>query len=535
MANSEDKPGLPGDDPEMTVVAQDDPEHIPAIPQGNEDKTIVAPRAPRVPEGNEDETVVTPQEPEFSADSDEDIPVSQPQPGAYTAARLTTQALADDSTQVKTQPDISPLTGRSYVPHSRNVIKDRFVLESRLGKGGMGQVYRARDLRKEEAEDDNPWVAIKFLGEEFSRHPKALISLQREAKKSQQLAHPNVLTVYDFDRDGDRVFMTMELLEGAPLSALKSLKFAEGKMPLTADLIVQMAAGLAYAHQHGVVHSDFKPDNVFVTAEGRIKILDFGIARIVDSATQKDSFDAGELGAMTLRYASLEMLRREKEPHPSDDVYALGLIAYQLFDGAHPYGGRTAEDAFQQGLKPKPLTKNIKRHQWKAIAGALQLERSNRTATAEQFLKEFTGASLRNRLLTAAVLVLAISSGFFAWEASKPEGPAVAFTELPVQVQSQFRENIDRGLQSAGIQDWDGASRYFMAAYALHPRNPEAEKGLEMLVENLARMAPTATSPREQGYLLKIMDAYAEENEYLANSSQLAATRDLLRGKLADN
>jgi serine/threonine protein kinase len=424
------------------------------------DRTVLAPSSdpgalPRLPEGNEDETLLA-------------APAS---PGPYTAAELPTLAVDEEATQVNTNPGASPLTGRSYVPHFSNVIKDRFVLESRLGKGGMGQVYKARDLRKEEAKDDNPWVAIKFLGEEFSRHPKALISLQREAKKSQQLAHPNLLTVYDFDRDGDRVYMTMEMLQGDDLSGFKKIKFAEGKEPSNETLIEQMASGLAYAHQNGLVHSDFKPDNVFVTTEGRVKILDFGIARIMDSAVQKDSFDAGELGAMTLRYASLEMLRRDSDPHPADDVYALGLIAYQLYAGAHPYGGRTALDALEQGLKPQPI-KGLKRHQWRAIVGAIALERVDRTPSAEQFLKEFSGTSRRNRMLVAMVLVLALVSGYFAWEASKPEGPAVPFAELPVQVQNEFRSHIDRGQQSAEIADWDGASRYFIAAYALHPRNP---------------------------------------------------------------
>ncbi|HEY7776651.1 MAG TPA: hypothetical protein VIC02_08930, partial [Kineobactrum sp.] len=165
MANSEDKPGIPGDDPEMTVVAEAGSGEAPVIAEGNEDKTLVLPQAPSVREGNEDKTLVIPRAPGASEgnedetrvaqpepvpfeDSDEGTLVSQPQPGLYTAARLTTQAIGDDATQVKTHPGISPLTGRSYVPHSRNVIKDRFVLESRLGKGGMGQVYRARDLRK---------------------------------------------------------------------------------------------------------------------------------------------------------------------------------------------------------------------------------------------------------------------------------------------------------------------------------------------------------------------------------------------------
>jgi serine/threonine protein kinase len=510
MVKPKDPQDRPADDEDKTVLA------------ATADQTVIAGAMetgvlPPLPEGNEDTTLLAQQAPPAS-------------PGLYTAAELPTRAVGDDRTEVNTHPGASPLTGRSYVPHASNVIKDRFVLESRLGKGGMGQVYKARDLRKEEANDDNPWVAIKFLGEEFSRHPKALISLQREAKKSQQLAHPNVLTVYDFDRDGDRVYMTMEMLQGDALSGLKKITFAEGKEPSNETLIEQMASGLAYAHENGLVHSDFKPDNVFVTTEGRVKILDFGIARIMDSAVQKDSFDAGELGAMTLRYASLEMLRRDSDPHPADDVYALGLIAYQLYAGSHPYGGRTALDALEQGLKPEPI-KGIKRHQWRAIAGAIALERADRTPSAEQFLKEFSGTSRRNRILMAMVLVLALASGYFAWEASKPEGPAVPFAELPMQVQNEFRGNIDRGQQSAEIGDWDGASRYFIAAYALHPRNPEAENGLRMLVQHLEQLAPGMVTPRQQEYLLKLMDAYAEENEFLANNAQLAQLRTTLRAQ----
>ncbi len=129
------------------------------------------------------------------------------------------------------------------------IIRDRFVIEERVGKGGMGQIFRARDLRKEEAEDDNPYIAIKFLGEEFSKHPRALINLQREAKKTQQLAHPNILTVYDFDRDGDRVYMTMELLNGAALSSWTNINFKEGRKPTIPSLIEGMASGLSHAHK----------------------------------------------------------------------------------------------------------------------------------------------------------------------------------------------------------------------------------------------------------------------------------------------
>jgi len=411
------------------------------------------------------------------------------------------------------------------------VIKSRFVLEERLGKGGMGQVYKARDLRKEEALDDNPWVAIKFLGEDFSRHPKALISLQREAKKSQQLAHPNVVTVYDFDRDGDRVYMTMEFLEGAPLSRWESLDLPGERNDIVGSFIEQIAAGLAYAHEHGVVHSDLKPDNVFVTKDGRVKILDFGIARIAESAAEKDSFDAGELGALTLKYASLEMLRGGNDTHPADDVYALGLIAYQLYTGEHPFEGKTAEQALEAGLSPSQI-KSLSRSESRAIQRALAFHQKDRIQSAEQFLKVFHGRPARNRLLLAVVVVLSVLSITFGYRALQPEGPAVSFASLPTEVQAEFTRNLELGHNSADIQDWDGAARYFMAAYDLHPRNAEAEQGLERLATHLVSLSPGLTSERQRAYLLSMIQSYSS-NEYLTNHPTLSGLREQLEGELA--
>jgi serine/threonine protein kinase len=410
------------------------------------------------------------------------------------------------------------------------VVRDRFVILERLGKGGMGEVYKARDLMKVEAEDDNPYVAIKFLGDAFVQHPRALISLQREAKRSQQLAHPNVLTVYDFDRDGDRVYMTMEFLDGAPLSGWDSIKFLEGRQPTAYQLIEDMAKGLAYAHEHGVVHSDLKPDNVFVTVDGRIKILDFGIARIMDSALEKDSFDAGELGALTMRYASLEMLQGGKDPHPADDIYALGLMAYQLFSGIHPYEGKNAFEAMKLGIKAPPL-KGLKSRERKAIERAIAFERADRTPSADVFLSEFTGRRGRNLALVAAVFVLTISSGYFAYEASLSAGPSIPFEELSIKDQQDFNINIDLGRQSSEIEDWDGASRYYMAAYDLHPRNRLAEEGLESLAQHLVGIAATLESPRQKQYLLTMLQGYSQ-NEYLDNHEALSAERKRLETEL---
>ncbi|MBX9705476.1 MAG: serine/threonine protein kinase, partial [Gammaproteobacteria bacterium] len=158
-------------------------------------------------------------------------------------------------------------------------LKQRFVLEELLAIGGMGNVYKARDLRKEEAKDLNSTVAIKVLGDEFRYHPEAFVALQREARRIQQLAHPNIVTVYDFDRDGDIVFMTMEYLHGLTLDEI--IKNPEIK--LSTQRIMEIAAAAAsaldLAHQHGIIHSDLKPSNIFITHSGEVKIIDFGIAR----------------------------------------------------------------------------------------------------------------------------------------------------------------------------------------------------------------------------------------------------------------
>lgn len=426
---------------------------------------------------------------------------------------------------------VNPAGAKALDRAQGGVIKDRFVLEARLGKGGMGQVFRAVDLRKQEAQDDNPRVAIKFLGEEFAKHPRALISLQREAKKTQQLAHPNILTVYDFDREGDRVYMTMELLDGAPLGDWEGIEFKEGKKPSVEFLIQEMATGLAYAHKQGFVHSDFKPDNVFVTDDGRLKILDFGIARMMEeAAVEADSFDAGELGALTVRYASLEMLEGNNKPHPSDDVYALGLMAYQLYTGKHPYEGKSAKKALEAEMMPEPI-KGLKRHQWRAILGALQLKRDKRTKTAEEFLKAFNGTQQRNQFLIATVGVLVLVSVYLWYQARLAAGPAIPFDELPVATQEVITNDIEMGYKSIEAGDWDGASRYFMKAYDLHPRNAEVEAGLERVRDMVIERAAGMTNLRQKEYLLKLVDAYSE-HEFFGNDDQMRALREQLRAEL---
>lgn len=311
--------------------------------------------------------------------------------------------------------DITP-SSAPQTPKSNDgvVIKNRFELSELLGVGGMGAVYKAVDRRKLEASDSDPYVAIKVLNDDFKNHPDAFISLQREARKSQTLAHPNIVNVFDFDRDGEMVFMTMEYLEGAPLDALLRESAGSG-LPKEQALTVlaDIAKALIYAHSHHIVHSDFKPGNIFVTDSKGTKVFDFGISRAVKPSgtfvsTERDEtvFDAANLGALTPAYASLEMLEG-KDPAPSDDVYALACVAYELFCGRHPFNKTPADKAKSQRLEPKKI-KHLSRRQWQAIKRGLALSRADRTATVSDFYDHFFGRT-RWPLWVAGLSVVSVS------------------------------------------------------------------------------------------------------------------------------
>ena len=272
------------------------------------------------------------------------------------------------------------------------ILRDRFVIEEAVGEGGMGLVFRARDRRREEANDRNPFVAIKVLGEDFKTHPDALISLQREARRMQQLSHPNIASVYDFDRDGSHVYLVMELLEGESLDRILERHPNVG-LPREQALKVIEGAGsaLRHAHSRGLVHSDFKPANVFVTRSGEVKVIDFGIARIAKDATHVGDaamtlFDAGKLGAWTNAYASPEQMLDGATPDARDDVYALGLVAYEALAGMHPFGRKSAVEAKFREMKVAPVPV-LSDRQNAVLASALHFDRDHRLADTMELVR----------------------------------------------------------------------------------------------------------------------------------------------------
>lgn len=389
--------------------------------------------------------------------------------------------------------------------HPGCVINSRFVLEAEIGKGGMGVVFAAIDRRKQEARDPNPHVALKVLSADFQRHPQAFMALQREARKAQSLAHPNVVTVFDFDRDGDVVYMTMELLSGRPLEAIiKDVRDEGVPAGIALPIIRGIAEGLAYAHRKGIVHSDLKPGNVFITEDGTPKILDFGIARAVPSSAaddKNDVFDAGSLGAYTEAYATDEMVEG-RDPHPADDMYALGIIAYELLCGSHPYLRHSAPSARDLGIRPESL-RGVKRNEARAIASCLSFERARRPSDAGEFLKLFRGGSRLLQASIAAIVALLIAAGWLSYQNYLETGPAIPFSALSAEQQHLFREKMTQGQEEWAFFERDGigvalisAVDLYAEAYRIHPRNREAVAALERAALALLDSAEDKTQRR---------------------------------------
>ena len=363
----------------------------------------------------------------------------------------------DDKTRIasKTETETAP------VPESEsaavgmedgqsNLLKQRFVLEKVLGAGGMGVVYKAKDLLKVEAQDRDPYVAIKVLGEDFKTHPQAFIALQRESRKSQRIAHPNIVNVFDFDRDGDNVFMTMEYLEGQPLDEMLRQYHATGLPTDSAWPVVEgMCEALMYAHAEKIIHSDFKPGNVFVTNKGTAKVFDFGIARAVAKVEKLDShdddrtvFDATELGALTPAYASLEMLEG-KTPDIRDDVYALGCVVYEIFTGRHPFNKVPADEAQQQGLRPERIP-NISKRQWRVIEKSLAFKREDRIASVDEFWEQINASqkSAYKWVTLTAISVLTALVVYFQFFQQAPQG--ISEDDIRDKVEYQVKLDILR-------------------------------------------------------------------------------------------
>jgi len=300
------------------------------------------------------------------------------------------------------------------------VLLNRYRLVEELGRGGMGQVFKAVDRYLEGDGKRNPFIALKALNATYVADVDARSALLDEAMRAKTLSHDNIVRVDNFDWDGPYIFITMEYLRGNALDVLMRRDFADGLPVATAwPIIEKMGDALEYAHRKGVVHSDVKPSNIFITHKNAVKVLDFGISRLMarSAAIQTETqFEQGNpIAGLTPAYASLEQWRRE-EPDPRDDIYAFALVVYELLTGKHPFAGAPSVRAFEVGLEPRRIDA-LSRAQWEALRSALELSREARTKTVKEFQRCFAPPTIlrKYRVLIggggAAIAAAAIAFG----------------------------------------------------------------------------------------------------------------------------
>jgi serine/threonine protein kinase len=204
------------------------------------------------------------------------------------------------------------------------VAAQRYEIIEEVGRGGMGLIYKARDRRL------NRIVALKRLPENLRDHPKALQLFLNEAQAAARLNHPNIVTVFDTDQEDGTFFITLELLQGYPLNVILKQRSRLGPRD-TARIGSQVARGLQYAHDQQVVHRDIKTANLFLTHEKVVKIMDFGLAKMMEEVRRGSTVIGG-----TPSYMAPEQATGDRVDHRAD-LYSLGITLFELAVGHVPF------------------------------------------------------------------------------------------------------------------------------------------------------------------------------------------------------
>jgi tetratricopeptide (TPR) repeat protein/TolB-like protein len=348
-----------------------------------------------------------------------------------------------------------------------------------IGAGGMGEVYRARDTRL--GRD----VAIKVLPAEFAADPERLRRFEQEARAVAALSHPNVLAVYDVGTHEAIPYLVTELLEGGSLR--DRLRAGGLTVRKAVETGVQIAQGLSAAHEKGIVHRDLKPGNVFVTTNGQVKILDFGLAKLTQPETPHDPYGktvsgepSTESGAVlgTMGYTSPEQLRGDRADARSD-IFSFGCVLYEMLAGTSPFLKRTGAETVTAIMSedPAPLSGT-----GRAIAPALQeivnrcLEKrpEDRFSSAHDLalaLRAYSGGSetpvtakvkapvrvlrVRRSWLVAAAgvgLLAVAAAAVLVWKPWRRQAPAASFDPASVVVAVFENQTGDASLDKMGKQ-----------------------------------------------------------------------------------
>jgi formylglycine-generating enzyme required for sulfatase activity len=310
------------------------------------------------------------------------------------------------------------------------VIAGRYRLIAIVGEGGSGRVYEAVDLTRPGEARDGDIVALKVLTEPFDQTAGHYAALQAQFTRWRRLQHPYIVRLFDCERDGTIVYIVMEYVAGESLytrlhrpdaTAEPSTGTPEGDRSRL--IIASVAQALAYAHQQGVVHGDLKPGNVLVDARGDVKVIDFALTRWL--ARPNGTRDE-RAAAATPRYASPQIMAGEK-PRPSDDVYSLACVAYEMLTGVHPLEG--SPDA-------APRRPGLTYGEHRALLRALERDPAARTATIEKFAAEFAARSNRPRRIAWSLGLAAAAIVILGWVYQRHSVRPASTARAPIPIVS---------------------------------------------------------------------------------------------------
>src|SRR5688500_12380441 len=278
------------------------------------------------------------------------------------------------------------------------VFNDRYEVLRRIARGGMAEVFLARDLLL-----DRP-VALKVLFREFAVDPSFVERFRREAQSAAGLSHPNIVGVYDSGESSGTYFIVMEYIEGRSLAQI-----IRDDGPLSpdraADVATDVAAALGFAHRGGVVHRDVKPGNVLISPTGQVKVTDFGIARAV--STQENLTQTGTVMG-TATYFSPEQARGEPVD-PRSDVYSLGIVLYEMLTGKPPFAGDSPvavayKHVQETPVPPRELDPSLPSSLEAVTLKALAKNPANRYASADDFAADLRRFREGREVLAEGVL-----------------------------------------------------------------------------------------------------------------------------------
>ena len=286
-----------------------------------------------------------------------------------------------------------------------DVLRNRYKIRALLGRGGTGTVFEATDEYRLDMPRVGQRLAIKVLHAAVTKRRELLTELQLEFQHLQSLSHPNIIRVHEFDRDGDTAFFTMEYLSGAPLIRVLAARNALAlPRPDALAMIRDIGAALAHAHSRGVVHGNLSPQNIFITTDGELRVLDFGVSRtVIPILWPADGEMPQSVPFATRAYASCEVLEGQ-HPDRRDDVFAFACVAYELLSGRHPFPQRSAIEARGQRLRPS-RPPGLTGRQWHILREGLRWDRERRPLEIRPWLDRFGASGAAPRLPALPVLV----------------------------------------------------------------------------------------------------------------------------------